>query len=84
MSDQAPFPLLLAERVRGLIEKDGRSKTKISIAAGLHESALSRVTNGRPAHVRTLLALLYELDAGPEDIDGVFADFAQCREVASQ
>jgi len=79
MTDPTPFNRLLGERVRRLVEKDGRSMEAISLAAGMGPHTVSRIVHGHAVKVETLLAVMYELDAGPSDLEGVYADFAEHR-----
>jgi len=79
MTDPTPFNRLLGERVRRLVEKDGRSMEAISRAAGLGENTVTRIVTGHAVKVETLLAIMYELDAGPSDFEAIYADFSEHR-----
>ncbi|WP_336717490.1 hypothetical protein [Asaia bogorensis] len=79
MTDPTPFNRLLGERVRRLVERDGRSMEAISLAAGMGANTVERIVHGRAVKVETLMAVLYELDAGPSDLDAIYADFAEHR-----
>lgn len=77
MTDPTPFNRLLGERVRRLVERDGRSMESISLAIGMGAHTVSRIVHGHAVKVETLLAVMYELDAGPSDIEAIYADFAE-------
>ncbi|WP_035774469.1 helix-turn-helix domain-containing protein, partial [Asaia astilbis] len=74
---RTPFNRLLGERVRRLIERDGRSMEAISLAIGMGVNTVARIVHGHAVKVETLLAVMYELDAGPSDIEAIYADFAE-------
>lgn len=77
MTDRTPFNRLLGERVRRLAENDGRSMEAISLAVSMGTHTVSRIVHGHAVKVETLLAVMYELDAGPSDFEAIFADFAE-------
>ncbi|WP_406586435.1 hypothetical protein [Asaia lannensis] len=80
MTDPTPFNRLLGERVRRLVERDGRSMEAISLAAGMGPHTVSRIVTGHAVKVETLLAIMYEVKATGEDLSAVYADFEKCRE----
>lgn len=79
MTDSTPFNRLLGERVRRLVERDGGSMEAISLAAGMGPHTVSRIVHGHAVKVETLMSVMYELDAGPSDMDAIYADFAECQ-----
>ncbi|WP_122049610.1 helix-turn-helix transcriptional regulator [Asaia bogorensis] len=79
MTDPTPFNRLLGERVRRLVEKDGRSMEAISFAAGMGPHTVSRIVRGHVVKVETLLAILHEVEATGEDLSAIYADFVEHR-----
>jgi len=79
MTDPTPFNRLLGERVRRLVEKDGRSMEAISLAAGMGPHTVSRIVRGQAVKVETLFTILLEVKATGEDLSAAYADFVEYR-----
>jgi len=79
MTDPTPFNRLLGERVRRMIVAQGRSQESIAVEAGISTSTLGFLIKGQNSTIGTLMAVLYALDAGPSDLDAIYADFAEHR-----
>jgi len=79
MTDPTPFNSLLGERVRRLVEKDGRFMEAISLAAGMGPHTVSRIVRGHAVKVDTLFTILLEVKATGEDLSAVYADFVEHR-----
>ncbi|GBQ89139.1 hypothetical protein [Asaia krungthepensis] len=79
MTDPTPFNRLLGERVRRLVEKDGRSMEAISLAAGMGPHTVGRIVRGHAVKVDTLFTILLEVKATGEVLSAVYADFVEFR-----
>lgn len=79
MSNPTPFNRLMGERVRRLVEKDGRSMEAISLAAGMGTHTVSRIVNGHAVKVETLFAILHEVKATLDDVAAICVDFSECQ-----
>jgi len=79
VTDPTPFNRLLGERVRRLVEKDGRSMEAISLAAGMGLHTVSRIVTGHAVKVETLLAILHEVKATMDDVAAICIDFSEFR-----
>ena len=79
MTDPTPFNRLLGERVRRMIVAQGRTQESVAVEAGITTSALQFLLKGGNGTIGTVMAVLYALDAGPSDLDAIYADFAEHR-----
>lgn len=72
-----PFNRLLGERVRRLIGEQKQSQESVALKAGIASSTLTRLLDGSNVSFGIVMSVLYELDAGPSDLNAIFADFAE-------
>jgi len=77
MTDPTPFNRLLGERVRRMVEKDGRSMEAISLSAGMGAHTVSRIVRGQAVKVEMLFAILHKVKATEEDLGAIYADFVE-------
>lgn len=79
MTDSTPFSRLVGERLRRLVDKDGRTIEAISLAAGKGAHTVSRIVHGHAVKVETLFTVLHEMKATREDVSATYVDFVECQ-----
>lgn len=79
MTDPTPFTRLLGERVRRMIVAQGRSQESVAVEAGISPSTIVALIKGQNSTINTVLSVMAALEAPPEVMAAIYADFMEHR-----